>query len=165
MKMLSQIQSKIKTRDEIIATAESWQSQNKRIAFTNGCFDIVHLGHIDYLSRAADLADFLVIGVNTDASVSRIKGANRPLQDQLSRSMLLASFQFVTAVVLFEEDTPYELIKAIQPDILIKGSDYKEEDIIGADIVHDNRGEVVTIDFLDGYSTSSIIEKASGSLK
>lgn len=163
--MLSQIRSKIKTRDEIIAASENWQSQNKRIAFTNGCFDIVHLGHIDYLSRAADLADLLVIGVNTDASVSRIKGANRPLQDQLSRSMLLASFQFVAAVVLFDEDTPYELIKAIQPDVLIKGSDYKEEDIIGADIVRDNRGEVVTIDFLEGYSTSSIIEKASDQLK
>lgn len=163
--MLSQIRSKIKTRDEIIAASENWQSQNKRIAFTNGCFDIVHLGHIDYLSRAADLAELLVIGVNTDASVSRIKGANRPLQDQLSRSMLLASFQFVAAVVLFDEDTPYELIKAIQPDVLIKGSDYKEEDIIGADIVRDNRGEVVTIDFLEGYSTSSIIEKASDQLK
>ena len=160
--MLSQIQSKIKTRDEIIATAESWHAHNKRIAFTNGCFDIVHLGHVDYLSRAADLADVLIIGVNTDASVNRIKGSNRPLQDERSRSMLLAALQFVTAVVLFDEDTPYELIKAIQPDILIKGSDYKEQDIVGADIIRDNRGEVVTIDFLDGYSTSSIIQKANG---
>jgi rfaE bifunctional protein nucleotidyltransferase chain/domain len=161
MKMLNQIRSKIKTLDEIIAASENWQSQNKRIVFTNGCFDIVHLGHIDYLSRAADLADVLVIGVNTDASVSRIKGENRPLQDELSRSMLLASFQFVEAVVLFDDDTPYELIKAIQPDVLVKGSDYKEEDIVGADIVGDKGGKIVTIDFLDGYSTSSIIEKAN----
>ena len=161
MKMLNQIRSKIKTLDEIIAASENWQSQNKRIGFTNGCFDIVHLGHIDYLSRAADLADVLVIGVNTDASVSRIKGENRPLQDELSRSMLLASFQFVEAVVLFDDDTPYELIKAIQPDVLVKGSDYKEEDIVGADIVGDKGGKIVTIDFLDGYSTSSIIEKAN----
>jgi len=159
--MLNQIRSKIKTLDEIIAASENWQSQNKRIVFTNGCFDIVHLGHIDYLSRAADLADVLVIGVNTDASVSRIKGENRPLQDELSRSMLLASFQFVEAVVLFDDDTPYELIKAIQPDVLVKGSDYEEEDIVGADIVDDKGGKIVTIDFLDGYSTSSIIEKAN----
>jgi len=159
--MLNQIRSKIKTLDEIIAASENWQSQNKRIGFTNGCFDIVHLGHIDYLSRAADLADVLVIGVNTDASVSRIKGENRPLQDELSRSMLLASFQFVEAVVLFDDDTPYELIKAIQPDVLVKGSDYEEEDIVGADIVDDKGGKIVTIDFLDGYSTSSIIEKAN----
>ena len=161
MKMLNQIRSKIKTLDEIIAASENWQSQNKRIVFTNGCFDIVHLGHIDYLSRAADLADVLVIGVNTDASVSRIKGENRPLQDELSRSTLLASFQFVEAVVLFDDDTPYELIKAIQPDVLVKGSDYKEADIVGADIVGDKGGKIVTIDFLDGYSTSSIIEKAN----
>ena len=159
--MLNQIRSKIKTLDEIIAASENWQSQNKRIVFTNGCFDIVHLGHIDYLSRAADLADVLVIGVNTDASVSRIKGKNRPLQDELSRSMLLASFQFVEAVVLFDDDTPYELIKAIQPDVLVKGSDYKKADIVGADIVGDKGGKIVTIDFLDGYSTSSIIEKAN----
>ena len=159
--MLNQIRSKIKTLDEIIAASENWQSQNKRIVFTNGCFDIVHLGHIDYLSRAADLADVLVIGVNTDASVSRIKGKNRPLQDELSRSTLLASFQFVEAVVLFDDDTPYELIKAIQPDVLVKGSDYKKADIVGADIVGDKGGKIVTIDFLDGYSTSSIIEKAN----
>ena len=159
--MLNQIRSKIKTLDEIIAASENWQSQNKRIVFTNGCFDIVHLGHIDYLSRAADLADVLVIGVNTDASVSRIKGENRPLQDELSRSTLLASFQFVEAVVLFDDDTPYELIKAIQPDVLVKGSDYNEADIVGADIVGDKGGKIVTIDFLDGYSTSSIIEKAN----
>lgn len=161
MKMLNQIRSKIKTFDEIIAASENWQSQNKRIVFTNGCFDIVHLGHVDYLSRAADLADVLIIGVNTDASVSRIKGKNRPLQDELSRSTLLASFQFVEAVVLFDDDTPYELIKAIQPDVLVKGSDYEEADIVGADIVRDKGGEIATIDFLDGYSTSSIIEKAN----
>lgn len=160
MKILRQIRSKIKTIDEIKALCDKWRSQNKKIVFTNGCFDIVHLGHIDYLSKAAELADILVIGVNTDASVSRIKGANRPLQDEVSRSVLLASLQFVDTIVLFGEDTPYELIRAVQPDVLVKGSDYKEEDIIGADIVRANNGEIITIDFLDGYSTSSVIAKA-----
>ena len=163
MNHLNQIQSKIKSLEEIKESVNEWRSQGKKIAFTNGCFDIVHMGHIDYLSRASDLGDLLIVGLNTDASVSRIKGNNRPLQDGLSRSSLLASLFFVDAVVMFDEDTPYDLIMVIKPDILVKGSDYTEEDIVGSDIVRNHNGNVVTIDFLEGYSTSSIIERAKTS--
>ena len=136
-----------------------WQFQGKKIVFTNGCFDIIHLGHIDYLSKAKDLGDLLVIGLNTDASVGRLKGENRPIQDEVSRAMVLASLGFVDAVVFFGEDTPYNLIKTTQPDILVKGADYKPEDIVGYDIVTKKGGEVVTISFLPGYSTSAIESK------
>ncbi|HNW54500.1 MAG TPA: D-glycero-beta-D-manno-heptose 1-phosphate adenylyltransferase [Bacteroidales bacterium] len=136
-----------------------WQFQGKKIVFTNGCFDILHLGHIDYLSKAKDLGDLLVIGLNTDASVGRLKGENRPIQDEVSRAMVLASLGFVDAVVFFGEDTPYNLIKTTQPDILVKGADYKPEDIVGYDIVTKKGGEVVTISFLPGYSTSAIESK------
>ena len=136
-----------------------WQFQGKKIVFTNGCFDILHLGHIDYLSKAKDLGDLLVIGLNTDASVGRLKGENRPIQDEVSRAMVLASLGFVDAVVFFGEDTPYNLIKTTQPDILVKGADYKPEDIVGYDIITKKGGEVVTISFLPGYSTSAIESK------
>ncbi|MFA5971817.1 MAG: D-glycero-beta-D-manno-heptose 1-phosphate adenylyltransferase [Lentimicrobiaceae bacterium] len=136
-----------------------WQFQGKKIVFTNGCFDILHLGHIDYLSAASELGDLLIIGLNTDQSVSKIKGNNRPLQDEISRAFVLASLGFVDAVVFFGEDTPYNLIKSIQPDILVKGADYKPEDIIGYDIVKNKGGEIVTIEFLEGYSTTAIEKK------
>lgn len=131
----------------------------KKIVFTNGCFDILHLGHIDYLCRASDEGDALVIGLNTDASVSRLKGPHRPINSQEQRAMVLASLHFVDAVVLFNEDTPYELIKAVSPDVLVKGSDYDPDKIVGADVVKARGGRVKTIDFLPGYSTSSIEEK------
>ena len=139
-----------------------WQFQGKKIVFTNGCFDILHLGHIDYLSKAKDLGDLLIIGLNTDQSVSKIKGNNRPIQDEYSRAMVLASLGFVDAVVFFGEDTPYNLIKTTQPDILVKGADYKPEDIVGYDIVKNKGGKVVTIEFLEGYSTTAIEKKISG---
>jgi len=139
-----------------------WQFQGKKIVFTNGCFDILHLGHIDYLSKAKDLGDLLIIGLNTDKSISKIKGSNRPIQDEYSRAMVLASLGFVDAVVFFGEDTPYNLIKTTQPDILVKGADYKPEDIVGYDIVTNKGGEVVTIEFLEGYSTTAIEKKISG---
>jgi rfaE bifunctional protein nucleotidyltransferase chain/domain len=138
------------------------QFQGKKIVFTNGCFDILHLGHIDYLSKAADLGDMLIIGLNTDLSVSRIKGNTRPLQDERSRAMVLASLGFVDVVVMFREDTPYELIKATQPNILVKGADYKPEDIVGYDIVKNKGGEIITIEFLEGYSTTAIENKILG---
>ena len=139
-----------------------WQFQGRKIVFTNGCFDILHLGHIDYLSKAKDLGDLLIIGLNTDLSVSRIKGKNRPIQDEISRAMVLASLGFVDAVVFFGEDTPYNLIKITQPDILVKGADYKPEDIVGYDIVANKGGKVVTIEFLEGYSTTAIEKKILG---
>ncbi|MBK7028771.1 MAG: D-glycero-beta-D-manno-heptose 1-phosphate adenylyltransferase [Bacteroidales bacterium] len=133
-----------------------WRFKSKKIVFTNGCFDILHLGHIDYLAKAAELGDILVIGLNTDDSVRKLKGAGRPIQDEVSRAMTLASMRFVDAVVYFGEDTPYELIKTISPDVLVKGADYKPEDIIGYDVVNSKGGEIVTLDYIDGYSTSAI---------
>lgn len=138
------------------------QFQGKKIVFTNGCFDILHLGHIDYLSKAADLGDMLIIGLNSDLSVSSIKGNTRPLQDEMSRAMVLASLCFVDIVVLFGEDTPYNLIKVTQPDILVKGADYKPEDIVGYDIVKKKGGEIATLSFLEGYSTTAIEKKILG---
>jgi rfaE bifunctional protein nucleotidyltransferase chain/domain len=139
-----------------------WRFQGKKIVFTNGCFDILHLGHIDYLSKAKDLGDKLVIGLNTDLSVNKLKGKKRPIQDEVSRAMILASLSFVDIVVYFGEETPYNLIKITQPDILVKGADYKPEDIVGYDIVKNKGGEIVTIEFLDGYSTTAIEKKILG---
>lgn len=133
--------------------------KNKKIVFTNGCFDILHLGHVDYLRKARDLGDLLFLGLNTDASVRRIKGSSRPVQDERSRAELLASMSFVDAVVLFDENTPYELIKKVQPDILVKGKDYRAEDVVGYDVVTSRGGKVVTIDLVEGYSTSSVIQR------
>lgn len=139
-----------------------WQFQGKKIVFTNGCFDILHLGHIDYLAAASELGDLLIIGLNTDESVKKLKGNNRPIQDEIARAFVLASLGFVDAVVFFGEDTPYSLIKTIQPDILVKGADYKPEDIVGYDIVKNKGGEIVTIEFLEGYSTTAIEKKILG---
>jgi len=136
-----------------------WRFLNSKIVFTNGCFDILHRGHIEYLSRARDMGAVLIIGLNSDASVKRIKGEGRPVQDEMSRALILASLRFVDAVVLFDEDTPYELIKFVQPDVLVKGADYNEDNIVGADIVKANGGEVVTIPIIEGYSTTKILKK------
>jgi D-glycero-beta-D-manno-heptose 1-phosphate adenylyltransferase len=163
MPQLDVIKSKILSGPSLAREIAYWRFQEKKIVFTNGCFDILHLGHIDYLSKASDLGHILLIGLNTDASVSRIKGPKRPLQDQESRAIVLASLKFVDAVVLFDEDTPHELIRLIQPDILVKGADYKPEDIVGYDIVMAKGGEVVTLDFLPGYSTSGIENKIRNS--
>jgi D-glycero-beta-D-manno-heptose 1-phosphate adenylyltransferase len=139
-----------------------WRFKGKKIVFTNGCFDILHLGHIDYLSKAKELGDLLIVGLNTDLSVSAIKGNNRPIQDEVSRAMILASLGFVDVVVFFGEQTPYNLIKLTEPDILVKGADYKPEDIVGYDIVKNKGGEIVTIEYLDGYSTTRIENKILG---
>ncbi len=133
-----------------------WRDKND-IVFTNGCFDILHLGHIHYLYKASNLGGKLIVGVNTDKSVQQIKGKNRPINNESSRANILASLAFVDAVVLFNEDTPKELIKLIKPNILVKGADYKITDIVGSDFVISNGGRVATIPFLKGYSTSQII--------
>lgn len=150
---------KIKSLPEARKKVAEWKSKGEKVVFTNGCFDIVHLGHVDYLEKARNLGDHLVLGLNTDASVSRFKGPNRPIQDETSRARLLASFQFVDLVVLFNEDTPKELISALVPDVLVKGSDYLAENIVGADVVQRAGGKVTTLDFVAGYSTSKVIEK------
>lgn len=157
MKQIEQIQNKIVSREQLVERLKSRGDQ--RVVFTNGCFDLVHRGHVDYLSRARDLGDLLILGLNSDSSVRRLKGPSRPIVDEKSRALLLAAFQFIDYVVLFEEDTPYELIKAAQPDILVKGGDYKPEEIVGYDIVKQRGGEVVTIDFVPGFSTTNIVEK------
>jgi D-glycero-beta-D-manno-heptose 1-phosphate adenylyltransferase len=136
-----------------------WRFFGKKIVFTNGCFDIMHLGHIDYLSKAADYGNVLIVGLNSDDSVSRLKGPARPINNQQARAALLGSLFFVDAVVLFGQDTPYELIELVKPDVLVKGSDYKAQDIVGYDVVNQYGGQVVTIDFLQGYSTTDLIKK------
>ena len=150
------LNSKIFTWETLKSQVAEWQKQGKKIVFSNGCFDLVHKGHIDYLNRAADLGDVLVMGLNTDASVSKLKGPHRPIQDEQSRLTIIAALQCVNAVVLFDEETPYELIKLVQPDVLVKGSDYKPENIVGYDIVIAKGGQVKTIDYLPGFSTSGI---------
>jgi rfaE bifunctional protein nucleotidyltransferase chain/domain len=156
MTHIESIHSKIHTWETLKTQVATWQAQGKKIVFSNGCFDLVHKGHIDYLNRAADLGDVLVMGLNTDASVSKIKGPHRPIQDEQSRLLIMAALQCVSAVVLFNEETPYDLIKLVQPDVLVKGSDYQPENIVGYDIVTTKGGLVKTIDFLPGYSTSAI---------
>lgn len=160
MNHLQQIRNKIISSPEQLSNLSNVLNENNsKVVFTNGCFDILHRGHIEYLSKAADLGDMLVIGLNTDDSVSRLKGSHRPLQDEGSRAYTMAALSFVDYVVYFNEDTPYELIKSIQPDILVKGADYKVEDIVGYDIVTAKGGKVETIEFVPGYSTSAIEAK------
>jgi rfaE bifunctional protein nucleotidyltransferase chain/domain len=151
--------TKIKSREEAQAQVKAWQAKGDTVVFTNGCFDLLHLGHVDYLEKARELGDRLVIGLNTDDSVSRFKGPERPLQDQDSRARILASLQFVDLVVFFNEDTPFDLISALIPNVLVKGSDYLAENIVGADVVKNAGGVVKTIDFVPGYSTTRIVEK------
>jgi rfaE bifunctional protein nucleotidyltransferase chain/domain len=150
---------KITSLADCLETVARWKKAGDRIVFTNGCFDIIHLGHVDYLERARDLGTRLIVGLNTDRSVSAFKGPGRPLQNQDSRARVMASFQFVDLVVLFDEETPIKLISAIIPDVLVKGSDYLAENIVGADVVKKAGGNVVTLDFVKGYSTSAVVEK------
>lgn len=137
----------------------SWQQEGKKVVFTNGVFDLLHIGHITYMAKASELGDKLIIGLNSDLSVKRIKGEDRPVNDQNSRAALLAALFFVDAIVVFEEDTPLNLISTLLPDILVKGADYAIENIVGAKEVIANGGEVKTIDFVEGYSSTSIIQK------
>jgi len=159
MKPLDLIQKKIYTRESILQPCAVWHFKDKKIVFTNGCFDILHLGHIEYLAKAAALGDILIIGLNSDSSVRNIKGPHRPINDERSRAMVLAALSFVNAVVLFDEDTPRELIKTLKPDILVKGKDYTVEEIAGHDIVLANGGEIHTIELTEGYSTTKIEER------
>ena len=149
---------KILSPAQLPATLAEWHSQSRRIVFTNGCFDLLHLGHVDYLEKARHLGDALVVGLNTDASVSCLK-PGRPIQDEMSRARVLASLSFVDAVVLFGEPTPLELITLVQPDILVKGDDYAISGIVGHELVLGKGGQVLTVPLVPGYSTSRIIQK------
>lgn len=150
---------KIKNFAAANTLVKQWKHEGKKVVFTNGCFDILHRGHVDYLEKARALGDKLVVGLNTDDSVSRFKGPTRPIQDQDSRAIVLASLQFIDLVVFFNDDTPLKLITELVPAILVKGSDYLAENIVGSDVVKRNGGVVKTIDFVPGYSTSRILEK------
>ncbi|MBT3208915.1 MAG: D-glycero-beta-D-manno-heptose 1-phosphate adenylyltransferase [Bacteroidetes bacterium] len=161
MQKLQNIKAKILTETTLISKLNYWRFKEKKIVFTNGCFDIIHRGHIEYLAQAADLGDVLIIGLNTDNSVRKLKGENRPVQEQNSRALILAAMSFVSNIILFDEQTPYELIKLVQPDILVKGSDYKIEDIVGYDILKAKGGKVETIDFVEGFSTTEIFSRIS----
>ena len=154
MKQIEKIQQKITTPEEILK-----KGMKGKMIFTNGCFDVLHKGHIHYLSAAAELGDYLVIGLNSDQSVQRLKGSGRPYLDQESRAYILAALSFVDFVVLFHEDTPYNLINTLRPDILVKGGDYKTEEIVGYDIVTSSGGQVIVIDIIEGYSSTKIINK------
>lgn len=160
--MLQKIQEKIQDWPTIAQTVAQWKSQNQTIVFTNGCFDILHYGHIHYLTEARDLGDKLIIGLNSKASVQRLKGKHRPINDEQTRQFLLASLQYVDAVVVFEEDTPLELITLVVPDILVKGGDYELHQIVGADLVLKNGGVVKSLPFIEGYSTTKIEAKIKG---
>lgn len=149
----------IVSRKEIKKIAENLHNQNKKIVFTNGCFDILHRGHIEYLKEAKKLGDVLIIGLNSDNSVKKIKGDNRPINSEEDRAEILSQLKPVDFVVIFNEDTPYELIKSIVPDILVKGGDWKIEEIIGSDIVIKNGGKVKSLKYFPTSSTSNIIKK------
>ena len=157
------IPEKVFTLVQIVQKVAQWRLLNKKIAFTNGVFDILHQGHIFSLSQAAKEADYLIVGLNADASVKRLKGESRPINNQASRALLLASMVMVDAVVVFEEDTPLELIKFIMPDVLVKGGDYTIEQIAGAKEVIAAGGNVVVNPILEGFSTTGIIGLAKGS--
>jgi rfaE bifunctional protein nucleotidyltransferase chain/domain len=150
--------SKIVTIAQAQAQVKAWQTEGNQVVFTNGCFDILHVGHVDYLEKASNLGQKLVLGLNTDASVSRIKGPLRPVCNEFSRSRVIAALAFVDLVVFFDEETPQALISALMPNILVKGDDYTIATIVGADVVLANGGTVKTIPLVEGYSTSTVIK-------
>ena len=153
------IPQKILTREQVVQWVAQWRVSGKKIVFTNGVFDIIHQGHIYSLSQAAKEADYLIVGLNTDTSVKRLKGNDRPINNQDARALVLASLVMTDAVVLYEEDTPLELINVIMPDVLVKGGDYTVEQIVGAKEVIAAGGRVVINPILDGFSTTAIIEQ------
>lgn len=163
MKAISAIEKKIFTLPQMLARAATWRVTDKTIAFTNGCFDILHEGHIFSLSQAAGEADYLVVGVNSDSSTKKLKGPDRPVNHEHSRALLLASLVIVDAVVIFDEDTPLELITALKPDVLVKGGDYTIDQIAGAKEVIANGGRVVINPIVEGFSTTGIIEQIKSS--
>ncbi len=159
MKNIEFPKTKIYTTRQIGFLREIWRLQGKKVAFTNGCFDILHIGHIASLSKAAEKADILIVGINSDDSTRRLKGAERPINGQNERAAMLANLLIVDGVLVFEEDTPLELIKAVKPDFLIKGGDYTIDQIVGAKEVQSWGGEVVINEIIPGVSTTNLIDK------
>ena len=163
MSHLNKINSKIFSLDDLNNQVNSWKQSGKEVVFTNGCFDIIHRGHIEVLAQTADLGDRLIIGLNSDSSIQKLKGADRPIIDEHSRAILLAALSFVDAVILFSEETPINLISRLLPDVLAKGGDYEIETIVGHEIVQNNGGEVILVPFVDGFSSTIIIDKIKNS--
>ena len=147
--------TKLKNRDELNIILDDFRKNKKIIVFTNGCFDILHRGHVEYLQKARELGDLLILGLNSDSSVKRLKGNSRPINNEIDRAIVLSALECITYISIFDEDTPLELIKIVKPDILVKGGDYKIEDVVGREYSK----ETVLIDFVDGYSTTNIIKK------
>jgi rfaE bifunctional protein nucleotidyltransferase chain/domain len=159
MDYLQVIQNKIIDKDALSKLVANYQLKNQKIVFTNGCFDLLHQGHVTYLAQAASLGNRLIVGINSDNSVQKLKGIHRPIQDEKSRTLILASLHVISAVIVFDEDTPLELIKIIKPDFLVKGGDWEPAKIVGSDIVQSYGGQVISIPFIDGYSTTAIETK------
>ncbi|HON51576.1 MAG TPA: D-glycero-beta-D-manno-heptose 1-phosphate adenylyltransferase [Bacteroidales bacterium] len=159
MSFLQHIQNKIVTQPQAVDIVSQWKQQGETVVFTNGCFDIIHKGHVHYLALARDLGTKLIVGLNTDESVSALKGPNRPVKELESRALTLAAFACIDLIIPFAQETPYELITAIIPNILVKGSDYNENTIVGADVVKKHGGKVTTIDFVSGYSSTNYFKK------
>lgn len=157
--MLKDIFSKQHSFESIIPTVKTWKSTQEKIVFTNGCFDLIHYGHLYYLAQASELGNRLIVGLNSDDSVKRLKGKERPIKDEINRSFLLASLACVDAVVLFSEDTPLNLIDLIRPDVLVKGGDWQPHQIVGSEIVLGDGGTVESLSFIEGHSTTSLVEK------
>ena len=147
------------TKEEFIKIREKLTAGSDSVVFTNGCFDILHRGHIEYLNQAKSLGKYLIIGLNSDSSVKKLKGEGRPVNNEIDRAYVLSNIKCVDAVVIFKEDTPYDLINIVKPDFLVKGGDWKEDQIVGSDIVKGYGGKVISLKFVDSYSTSNIIER------
>lgn len=159
MNKLNEILNKIVTLDEAKRIVEGWKQRGEKIVFTNGCFDIIHKGHVYYLAQAHDLGTKLILGLNTDESIKRLKGEERPIKELESRALTIASFEYIDLVIPFDEDTPLNLISTLLPNVLVKGSDYSVENIVGAKEVLASGGEVKTIDFVEGFSTTNYFKK------
>ncbi len=153
------IQERIKTWSEISHLTKEFKKEGKKIVFTNGCFDIIHFGHVKYLEEAKECGDILIVGLNSDQSVSRLKGPTRPVNGQFERAYVLSGLKAVDYLVIFDQDTPYELIQKLEPDVLVKGGDWKADQIVGSDIVLAKGGQVKSLNFQNGFSTSNIIDK------
>lgn len=163
MSNLNKLNNKICSIEELKNKVTKWKQAGEEVVFTNGCFDILHRGHVEVLAQTADLGDRLIIGLNSDSSIKKLKGVNRPIIDEQSRAILLASLLFVDAIVLFSDETPINLIQTLLPDILAKGGDYKTESIVGHKIVQEHGGRVILVPFLDGFSSTSIVMKIKDS--
>jgi len=154
--------SKLFSLDTVRSMVRAWRSDGLKVAFTNGCFDLLHPGHISLLDQARHAADRLVVGINADISVSRLKGPNRPVQSEVARAIVLSAIKSVDAVVIFTEDTPLELIEMLEPDVLVKGADYTLETVVGAQFVRGRGGRVVLVELLGGYSTTETVRRVAG---